>query len=510
MLSTADASVFEANVAAEDKVEVVFRLNYAIPECDCKKQISKNSTKEEIDAIKQAHRDKLKELHTTQNNKCMLVNSYIEYQRLENQILACAKSDLVSSVNIGLPEEYKPSAIRSERTDSPLYPLSQAISDINASDQFYDGSEIPVGIIELGGITASTVDAELNHLTIRSHGETTLSDHAEIVTRILCGSNGVAPGVSDVYISGCPSHVYINDSIEFMIGYGVSLINMSWRPNNLTGQYHWTSAVLDYYASTYSLTFIVSAGNSGDVEGYAGVTAFATGYNVISVAALDANNTISTYSSYGADDELAVRKPTIAAPGTNIYLSGYAVSFGTSWATPMVTGVIAKLTEEYPFLSAYPEAIAPILAVSATPVNGQGNDWDEHAGAGRVNYEKAREATEHFWDFCFSENEYGVRAIRTINVDKNKRIKVAAGWFANSQTEIQFDNVLIRLHTDYDIFLTTSSGDSINGAESCGNTNIEYINYGNGLYDVIKINLGQYASKKTTYPDYLVLTWAYE
>ena len=205
---------------------------------------------------------------------------------------------------------------------------------------------------------------------------------------------------------------------------------------------------------------------------------------------------------------LNTRKPTLSAPGTKINF-GDNQKTGTSFAAPMVTGVIAKLIDEKPGLAGFPELVMTSLIASATPVSGQGNYWDVHAGAGRVNYQKAREAVKNASRIINDSDTIGELINRQISVEPGRRIKVVAFWFAKPSTYTANSTVTPNIHTDYDLKITTSNGSYITG--SSGYTNIEYINYNNTSNNTLKIVLNQYSAQIINDSwDYGGITWCYE
>ena len=64
--------------------------------------------------------------------------------------------------------------------------------------------------------------------------------------------------------------------------------------------------------------------------------------NVLTVGATDANGEVWASSSYISDDE-NIPKPEVVAPGVNIVVPNLGTNSGTSFATPLVTGIAVRL-----------------------------------------------------------------------------------------------------------------------------------------------------------------------
>ncbi|MCG8582261.1 MAG: S8 family serine peptidase [Bacteroidales bacterium] len=110
-----------------------------------------------------------------------------------------------------------------------------------------------------------------------------------------------------------------------------------------------TAMELDQVAYDYpTLLHVFSAGNSRGANTYA--TMSQTAKNILTVAAIDEFNNMSSFSSWGPvhDGRLA---PLISANGVDIYscsyYDDYATVSGTSQATPLVSGIAAQLYELY-------------------------------------------------------------------------------------------------------------------------------------------------------------------
>src|SRR6185295_16505411 len=88
--------------------------------------------------------------------------------------------------------------------------------------------------------------------------------------------------------------------------------------------------------------------------------------NVVSVAALDRNDKLASFSNYG------VKSVAIAAPGVDILSTwlgdDYEEKSGTSMATPVVAGVAALIVAENPNISVTDLRTKLLASVDPLPV----------------------------------------------------------------------------------------------------------------------------------------------
>ncbi|HED37046.1 MAG TPA: T9SS type A sorting domain-containing protein, partial [Ignavibacteria bacterium] len=102
------------------------------------------------------------------------------------------------------------------------------------------------------------------------------------------------------------------------------------------------------------LTF-TAAGNEGNTKWHY-IVAPADGFNILAVGAVDSNNRVTSFSSRGPTSDGRI-KPDIMAMGSNNYgassagFNSYDYGSGTSFATPIASGVAAMLLSVYPKLT---------------------------------------------------------------------------------------------------------------------------------------------------------------
>ncbi|HLT46132.1 MAG TPA: S8 family serine peptidase [Rubricoccaceae bacterium] len=138
-------------------------------------------------------------------------------------------------------------------------------------------------------------------------------------------------------------------------------------------------------AAALGVAVVVAAGNEGDGS-WRYITAPADADSAIAVAAVRLNGTRASFSGVGptADGRL---KPDVAALGVDVHVAsrfgGYTDGNGTSFAAPMVAGVVCQLLEADPTLD--PIAIRDLLRATAS----QASDPDSLLGWGIADAEAA-------------------------------------------------------------------------------------------------------------------------
>ena len=213
---------------------------------------------------------------------------------------------------------------------------------------------------------------------------------------------GIAPGVTLRAGASCTGVLsQLHARSEAARTWGAKVFNHSWGAdtNLVPGA---SDRFFDYYTINYFLSVVIAAGNAASpcVPGDGQVGSPALGYNVISVGNFDdldtqtwADDVMGDCSSYvdPTSEHGDREKPEVSAPGsfiTTTSISSPWINFtnsGTSFAAPMVTGVVAQLMERNTTLQAWPEAVKAILIASATN-NIEGNSrLSDKDGAGGIN-----------------------------------------------------------------------------------------------------------------------------
>lgn len=208
---------------------------------------------------------------------------------------------------------------------------------------------------------------------------------------------------SDILVN---TPTYIND-------FQMALTNNSYTSSAAgcagNGEYDVLSYYADQQLETYPfLSHVFAAGNDGNTTCAPYSTSFATvksGFqcakNVLTVGAFDNwLYTIANFSSRGPAGDGRL-KPEIVAGGTAIYSTfpnnNYAANWGTSMATPTVTGTLGLLYERYRQLhSGSNPSAALIKALACNGADDVGNPGPDYTyGFGVLNARTAVEAMEN-------------------------------------------------------------------------------------------------------------------
>jgi len=156
-------------------------------------------------------------------------------------------------------------------------------------------------------------------------------------------------------------------SVNYAVQMGAKIVNNSWGG----GGYDQAMASAITNAQNQGVIFVVAAGNAANNnDANPQYPANYSNANVVSVAASDRNNNLSSFSNYGAGTV------DIAAPGSSIISTTpnntYSSYSGTSMASPYVAGAMALVWSIRPDWT-YSQVIADVLntANRSTGVNGK-------------------------------------------------------------------------------------------------------------------------------------------
>jgi len=168
-------------------------------------------------------------------------------------------------------------------------------------------------------------------------------------------------------------------AVIYAVDMGVSILNMSFGSDV-------SSPLLEdilQFAAGNDVLMVAASGNNGN-----NVPNYPAAYDMtLSVGAVDQNDNVAQFSSYGQSLD-------IVAPGVDILTTGlngsYITGDGTSNSAPMVAAAAALLKGMNPGYSA--EDLKGILLTSVHEIGETG--WDELSGHGRLDIERALSTPE--------------------------------------------------------------------------------------------------------------------
>jgi subtilisin family serine protease len=191
------------------------------------------------------------------------------------------------------------------------------------------------------------------------------------------GIVGVAPAVKIMalkFLGDDPDCGYDDqaiDAIEYAKSFGVRISNNSW--GRAASPFPSEDAWLRDAIADSGMLFVASAGNSSvnnDSSSKRSVPASFDLPNILSVAAVDTQGSLASFSNYGPSSV------DVAAPGVSIkstfpnwdgYAAGYRYLSGTSMASPHVTGIAALVGAQSPSLLASPTELKARILDKAKP-----------------------------------------------------------------------------------------------------------------------------------------------
>ncbi|MGZ9755606.1 S8 family serine peptidase [Mycoplasma sp. 246B] len=238
-------------------------------------------------------------------------------------------------------------------------------------------------------------------------------DHGTFVTSIVAGDEGFDKKASIYFATFEDKNGDWQRNLEnLIINKGVRIINHSYGSGRDLSQrfYGEESYIVDYLSRKYGVVNVFSAGNGnngiGDMEW---INKYSLSYNSIVVGALSNNlmsdikdDRIAYYSNILIDSSNGdIAKPFIVAPGTFDF---YRKDKGTSFAAPVVTGLLSTLSRERKFMIDNDEYRIPvlksILSASAISTNDsnqyrKSSGFSNVYGAGIPDFENMKKAAEN-------------------------------------------------------------------------------------------------------------------
>jgi len=239
----------------------------------------------------------------------------------------------------------------------------------HSSQGGYTGSGVKIGIIEAGSGVYDTDNPQLKSL--HNSGQlsqvavsgviATTSDHATLVTTIVCGeaksawfrpdTEGIATDAT-VYQSPIRTSTHTYTAFQQFADLNVDVINYS--AGSATSTYTSYDREIDNLIYTTKIVFIKSAGNtSGNIsspgKAYNAITVGNAKTKSAMFTGLNPPYDMSASSSHDVPSYMS-NKPEVVAPGThiayNLGIWSSGSNSGTSFAAPMVTGIVAQLMEK--------------------------------------------------------------------------------------------------------------------------------------------------------------------
>lgn len=125
--------------------------------------------------------------------------------------------------------------------------------------------------------------------------------------------------------------------------------NYNYEYNDMNGQTTFISRGAEI-AFSRGMIIVNAAGNEG-TSAWHYISAPADAASVLSIGAVDASGTIASFSSFGPTSDGRI-KPDVCAQGASVYIidtsGNIATSNGTSFSSPVLTGVISCLWQAFP------------------------------------------------------------------------------------------------------------------------------------------------------------------
>lgn len=383
----------------------------------------------------------------------------------------------------------------------------------------YKGSGVKVGIFESDGVPNAS-DSELTG-RVTNRYSSAIDNHASMVAQCLAGKTyGTAPAAT-LYCTYNSQTKSVYDEIEWLLGNGVSIINMSLYFHNTGGTYNYIDQYIDHIAMQHDVHVVVAAGNNNGGL----VPTPAMSYNSLVVGNFDDKNTTShtddimnstsCYIDYSGNAE----KPDLVAPGTSITTAA-GTDTGTSFSAPFAAGIMAEMISLNSSLATKQTAMKAILAASAfRKVNsntfgassGTGSKWlSDVEGAGKIDAKNAKYIIDNarYTSGTLSGTTNPIYT-KTFSVNESSsQIRVALHWLKkntySSSTHGDGGSLTVNPLTDFDLSVYDPNGVLV-GSSTSVYSNVEIVEFDPIVSGTYRIEVRKYGTANSS--DSFGLAW---
>ena len=319
-----------------------------------------------------------------------------EYEEAKDFVYNLAESDKISLIEISI---MKAETYGSQSTsDVGDYDQDTIFSHVGITNHTYTGDGIKIGFVEKSIFQGATDIPEGKLFQNGGYIDDDPMIHAHQVVSIAAGDTGIAFDASCYVSAWCESNW--KSALEWLIDNNVDIINASvgFRSN----QYTQLAAYIDYLVDTTDILVVAASGtipNESHIGGDSSTSYYsapALSANALTVNAINIQK--SAYdNSLIMSSALSLAKPDLVAPGVNLcaYSSYVTPVSGTSYSAGIVSGIAARLMEEFPLLKNNAHLLKAVLIASCERLPGQTEFQDPDAGAGLINYNNARTIMEN-------------------------------------------------------------------------------------------------------------------
>ncbi len=227
------------------------------------------------------------------------------------------------------------------------------------------------------------------------------------------------------------------DIITSSLGYSTFDIDAdSYQTSDMNGRTALSSRAADL-AATCGIVVVISAGNEGNST-WKIITAPADAVNVLAVGAVTRSGSYASFSSIGNTSD-GRTKPDVVAVGSatalcNIYGQA-SFGSGTSFASPLVAGLVAGFWQAYPYLTAKE-------VVNCIRKSGHlSNNPNIQVGYGYANFTRAQTVAAQMYEInAIEPNMYLMMAAISPSGDKTELMFKFSNALLQKQIQLTFIN----------------------------------------------------------------------